>query len=85
MLKKSHLQESVFDNFFIRIGAERVWKNYDKAYTRYLKDRNKCEGNIDKDKLRECQLIVDLKILMLKIKTLRQAMSYCKNVKKPDT
>ena len=78
------IQEGIFDNFFIKIGADSVWKNYEKQYNRYVASRDKCQTNTDKDKLKECQFIVDLKLIMLKINSLRRASSYCKNTKDPN-
>jgi len=77
------IQEGVFDNFFIKIGADTVWENYEKQYERYTRSRQKCQTQPSNDKLKECTYIVDLKILMLKIKSLRQASSYCRNSKDP--
>jgi len=78
------LNEGLFENFFVKIGAESVWRSYENAYSRYTKERLRCQEKLNSDEIKECELINDLNILMLKIRTLKRAMSYCRNTKKPD-
>jgi len=77
------LLEGLFNTFYSKIGAEDVWDQYSKEYERYKRERKHCEQQADKNKHRECNFILDLKLLMLKIKTLRRTTAYCKNHKDP--
>lgn len=78
-----NISEGLFTSFFTKIGAEDEWNRYLIKYERYVKERDHCQNNPDKNGVKECIYISDLNILMLKLRTLQRVSSYCKNAKDP--
>jgi len=78
-----NISEGLFTSFFTKIGAEDVWNRYSIQYERYIKERNQCQKNPDKNGVKECIYISDLKLLSLKLRTLQRVSVYCKNAKDP--